>query len=125
MFSDRVIIITAQTKLRTSQLNDIANRYTTLTISVDGSDYTRRYEVVKTLRKQPIYELRYGFDNNKHLRLLFFPYYYNDIRYLVFTKVFIKTLNPKFDPTDKLRDESYDIYKLVRSNHEEYFGEDD
>ncbi|MGF9978901.1 hypothetical protein [Viridibacillus arvi] len=118
-------IIKAVEKVSQSKLSDISDQDTSLTLEIDGQQYTETYTIVKALRKQPIYELRCKFNNNEHLRLLFFEHYFSGTRYIIFTKIFTKSWDPPSDETDVLRDASYEIYKMIRQNPAEYLGEDE
>ena len=96
-----------------------------ITIDLDGMERTKRYEIVKPLGVKPIYELRYGLNENEHLRFTFFPFFYDGVESYVFVKVFKKTKQPPSDETDQMRDLTFQMFQRVLANPELYLkGED-
>lgn len=106
--------------LSSQPLESLLHRRTTLTITIDGSPRTKSYELVKLLGVNPVYELRYAKNGNRHIRLLFFPYEYNGQSNYVFVKCFVKTKVPPVDETDKMRDLTYQMYLKVCQNPQDY-----
>lgn len=94
--------------------------YTELTIEYNGK--TREFFLVKSLMVNPIYELRVDWNWNCKFRAIFFPYTMGDKKYYCFIKAFIKTQDPKYDPTDIFRDEAKRIYEKVRKNPNQYLS---
>ncbi len=107
-------------RLSISDLDVLCREYTQLDIMVGDESFSKRYILAKPLAKAPIYELRYGISSNAHLRLLFFPYKYNGIEYIVFCYVFLKTRKPPKDETNLYRDKAYNMYQRVKREPEKY-----
>lgn len=103
----------ALNKLAIANLKTLCRERTQLDIKINGFPRTKRYQLVKPLGIIPIYELRYGITHNEHLRFLFFPIQHEGESYYVFTKAFIKTLEPDIDETDHMRNLSYQMYAEV------------
>lgn len=106
--------------LSVQPLTSLINTKTELTIKHNGQFRTKRYEVIKSLGLNPIYELRYAFSGNEHLRLLFFPFEYKEKSLYIFVKCFIKTLTPPVDNTDLMRDLTHNIYMRIKVNPNKY-----
>lgn len=109
-------------KLSLSRLQVLCREKTQIDIIVNGQSRTKRYELVKPLRTLPIYELRYAMSGNEHLRLLFFPFVYEDVSHFVFVKALIKTLVPDVDETDIYKEQAYNLYLEVLKDPTNYFG---
>lgn len=119
-FHSKFIIVMLE-QLQLSPLVNLISNPTQLTIMTqEGYERTKRYILVKPLRKKPIYELRYGLSSNCHLRLLFFPISKNKKKYYLFTHAFVKTRIPPSDETDKFRDESYNLYRTFLENPDKF-----
>ncbi|MEK5149099.1 hypothetical protein MKX53_19130 [Psychrobacillus sp. FSL K6-4615] len=112
-------------KLSLANLKTLCRERTQLDIMVNGFPRTKKYQLVKPLGVVPIYELRYGISHNEHLRLLFFPIQHKGESYYVFTKAFIKTLEPDVDETDHMRNLSYQMYAEVIKEPTKYLEDDD
>lgn len=106
--------------LSVQPLESLLNTRTELTITLNGHPRTKRYELVKPLKVPPIYELRYAMNQNEHLRFLFFPFLHKGESNYIFVKYFKKTLNPKVDETNIMRDLTYEMYKRVCLDPEYY-----
>lgn len=106
--------------LGTRPLDELINKKTELTVTIDGFQKTKSYGLIKPLRVNPIYELRYAKNDNEHVRFLFFPIIYKGISYYVFVKAFVKTRKPSVDDTDMMRDLTYKMYRKVIQNPEYY-----
>ncbi len=98
---------------------------TELTIKIDGQYRTKRYQIVKPLRVEPIYELRYAMNGNEHLRFTFFPFNYNGSDSYIFVKVFKKTRIPPINETDKMRDLTFEMFKKVSQEPKLYLEGDE
>lgn len=90
-----------------------------LTIEIDGKEYSHEFELVKVLTRRPIYELRVDYGGT-HIRATFFPKFYNGSLYYCFVKGFIKTRFPPFNPTNDMRDLTYDMFKKVNASPHTY-----
>lgn len=102
--------------LSVQPLDSLINSRTEMTISINGEQRTKSYQLVKPLRVVPVYELRYAMNRNEHLRFLFFPFEYEGESNYVFVKCFIKTRIPNVDETDRMRDLTYQMYQRVKAN---------
>ena len=107
-------------ELALGNLETLCAEKTQLDITVNGQPYTKKYEIVKPLRKAPVYELRYGLSGNEHLRLLFFPFTFENISYYLFVKVVVKTLIPNVNETNAMRDLTFNVYLDVKKNPKKY-----
>lgn len=92
---------------------------TVLTIEINGKEHSHEFELVKLLKKQPIYELRVDY-GGAHIRATFFPKFYQGTLYYCFVKGFIKTRFPPFNPTNDMRDLTYDMFKKVNASPSTY-----
>ncbi len=106
--------------LSVNLLKDLLKEKTEITITIDGKERTKSYQLIKPLRVRPIYELRYAVNGNEHLRFLFFPIAHKGRSNYVFVKCFLKTRDPNVDDTDKMRDLTFEMYKRVKRNPEYY-----
>lgn len=109
--------------LSTVNLETLVNQDQEITIDIHGFPRTKRYRIVKPLKKIPIYELRYGISRDEHLRMLFFPITYKETSFYVFSKAFIKHRTIQCDPTDQNRDLMYNLYIKVKTNPGTYLEE--
>ncbi|MEK5071768.1 hypothetical protein [Sporosarcina sp. FSL K6-1508] len=107
-------------KLAYSNLEILCSEKTQLDIKVNGQSFTKRYEIIKPLRKAPVYEVRYGLSRNEHLRLLFFPFTFEKVSYYIFVKVVVKTLIPDVNETNAMRDLTYNVYLDVKRTPKKY-----
>lgn len=116
--------LTRLSVIEKSQLPGSNNRFfTTLEIDVDGQNYSKRFELIKDLRKQPIYELRINIrEYNWRFRAIFFPKYHGGTLYYCFTFPFLK-YPEKLDPTNEMRDRTLRIYQQIKIKPENYFDE--
>lgn len=94
--------------------------FATLEIDVDDKTYSKSFELIKDLRKQPIYELRINIKEfNWRFRATFFPKFHKNQLYYCFVFPFLKHPGD-IDPTDDYRDSTYEIFKKVRISPEQY-----
>lgn len=119
-------LIKALSRLSLIQKKDLPNSmkpfYTTLEIDIDGITYSKSFELIKDLRKMPIYELRINIkEYNWRFRATFFPKYHEGQLYYCFVYPFTKHPDED-DPTDKLRDATYQIFLDTRVNPDKYFN---
>lgn len=112
-------------RLEFSDLKSLCKSPQELDVVVDGQQWTKRYTIVKPLRVIPIFELRYAMNGNEHVRFLFFPLVHKGMSYLIFTKAFIKSLNPRRDDTNKLRDLTYKLFLKVSEEPRKYLEGDE
>lgn len=106
--------------LSVQPLDTLINSRTEITITFNGEQRTKSYQLVKPLRVVPIYELRYAMNGNEHLRFLFFPFEHKGQSNYVFVKCFVKTRVPNVDETNVMRDLTYQMYERVKDNPDHY-----
>jgi len=95
---------------------------TILDINIDGEIHTRKFELVKALRKVPIYELRIDLPEYVwFFRATFFPYYLDRQLHYCFVYPFEK-IPGQPDPTNNYRDLTYQVLEDVRENPAPYFN---
>lgn len=99
----------------------------TLTVTIDGKEYTKSFELIKPLRKENIYELRIDFNNDFeedpfewHFRVIFFPYVFSGDLFHCFVYPFEKTQQVRFNLTDLYRDKAYTLYYDLLQNPGKY-----
>lgn len=89
-------------------------------IEVDENSYNKRFELIKHLRKRPIYELRFNIrEFNWRFRATFFPVERNGQLYYCFVHPFEKVPH-LLDPTDSFRDDTHKIYLDTIQNPQKY-----
>lgn len=94
--------------------------FETLEIEVDGVSYTQRFELIKPLHKQDIYELRINIRSfNWRFRATFFPEPYNGGKFHCFVFPFEKFPHLP-DPTNHYRDKTFNIHYDVQHNPGKY-----
>jgi hypothetical protein len=89
-------------------------------LTLDHMGVERHFTLVKNLLVKPIYELRVDWNRNCKFRSIYFPYNLEGEKYYCFVKSFIKTQEPRYDPTDIFRDETKRIYDKVRKDPKKY-----
>lgn len=93
-----------------------------LTIDIDGKPYSKSLKLVKSLKRQPIYELRISLEElNWHFRATFFPKYHAEQLFYCFIDPFVK-VETEEDPTNYYRDKAYRIFEDVKSDPDKYFN---
>lgn len=95
----------------------------TVILNVDlpnGSGMCRELVLVKPLAISPVLELRVDWHGIGCFRSTFFPFRYQGEEHYCFVKAFIKTNSPKFDPTNQMRDETFQIYKQVEAMPQQF-----
>jgi hypothetical protein len=96
---------------------------TELEIDIEGKTYSRKFELVKPLRKVPIYELRIDLPEFAwFFRATFFPIYYEQELHYCFVYPFEKYPGHP-DPTNDYRDLTYKVLEEVRKNPIPFFKE--
>lgn len=93
--------------------------YETIEIEVDEKMYRHTFELIKPLRKEPIFELRLNMrEFNWRFRATFFPIGYGD-NYYCFVHPFEKVKGEP-DLTNRLRDFTFSIYHAIVHNPDRY-----
>jgi hypothetical protein len=91
--------------------------YEALAIEIGGIEYTKSAELIKSLDKPNIYELRINIrEFNWRFRATFFPAVYKDDLYYCLVYPFEKVQGAAVDPTNGFRDNTYTLYQRVIQN---------